>query len=74
MRSKLNDHQPKIDCYTHRVLYMNLMVTTTKNLKQMHKNKKKSSHNTRESHLSQGKRAKGERKRITKTARNQLTK
>lgn len=24
----LSDHQPKIECYIHRVLYMNLMVTT----------------------------------------------
>lgn len=49
MHSNLSDHQVKIDCYIHRVLYRNLKVTTNRN-PITDTPRKESKHNTKQSH------------------------
>ena len=57
MSSNLSDHQLKIDYYIHRLLYMNLMVTTNqKPVKDIQEIKRKGyKHKTKETIKSQGK-------------------
>ena len=61
----LSDHQFNTDCHILRLLYTNLMVTGK--LLYIPKIKKKTKHDTTESHQSQGERAKEERNRKHKT-------
>lgn len=37
MQSKLNYYQGKLDCYVHKMFYVNLVGNTSQNLQQIHK-------------------------------------
>ena len=71
----LSDHPIKIDCYVHRLLNMNLMVTTNQEtMIDRHTQKRKGSkHNTKESHqiTMEDKKRRKEQGRTTKTTRKQ---
>ena len=78
MDSNLSDHQLNIDCYMHRMLYRNLMVTINqKPCNKCRKNKEKGvQNNIKESHQIAREKSKRRRKeqKTTKTTRKQLTK
>ena len=71
MGSNLSNHQLKIDCYLHRLLYINLMVTINqKPITDTEKIKRKEyKHNTKESH--QIKRKEDKRRRTENYKNNQ---
>ena len=64
MCSNISNHQLKIDCYTHRLLYMKLLETTNeKNITDTQKIKRnESKHNIKESHQITGGKNKRRRK------------
>ena len=79
MRSNLRDHQLNIDCYIHRLLYMNLMVITNQKpiINTQKIKRKETKHNIKESHQTtreENKRRRKEQRKTTKTHRKKVSK
>ena len=79
MCSHLSCYQLETDCYLHRMLYVNLMVTTGKKLivNTQKKMRNELKHTAKENHQNtkiERKRRRKEQIGTTKTARKQLTK
>lgn len=69
MCSNLSNYPPKIDCSVFVPVYINLMVTTTKSLQQIHEKERERSPNNIEKEKREVKRGRGKEERMRQEGR-----